>query len=381
MLVAVLLGTTFLLGPAQAQRPAPSEEADGLAHVSLTLEAQTISFAYAPDLSATAHAHQAVLSADAEAQIQIGTLEAHRALRIGSLTPDLEADLEMVEDPPSSETEDADTPPETPRYTVWLARNAVGWELHAYAAESDNGERVGVIPLTHRPTAVESATLTVSLHATAAEEGRLSLRWGRHDWGTDFRFDELPAEPPRARVSGLGQSREADTDTRQFSRGTTLAERNESALVLPDGARISMLFWKGIDIEGDDYSNLSTAGVGDVVELVRAPVLRFKSDVPLRFGQVEVPTGNLAEGFAGAYGIWLRRVSDGWRFVFNNEPDSWGTQYDADFDATEIDVEYARANGAFRPLGVTLVPTGAERGRLVVHWGPHEWASDFAVIP
>ena len=186
---------------------------------------------------------------------------------------------------------------------------------------------------------------------------------------------------PNWRVSGLGQSREADTDTRQFSRGTTLAERNESALVLPDGARISMLFWKGIDIEDEDYSRLSMAGVGDVVELVRAPVLRFKSDVPLRFGQVEVPTGNLPEGFAGAYDIWLRRVSDGWRFVFNNEPDSWGTQYDADFDATEIDVEYARASRAFRPLGVTLVPTGAERGRLVVHWGPHEWASDFAVIP
>ena len=125
MLVSVLLGTTFLLSAAQAQRPDPSEEADGLAHVSLTLEAQTISFAYAPDLSATAHAYQAVLSADAEAQIQIGTLEAHRALRIGSLTPDLELALEPVEDPPSSETKDDDTPPATPRYNS-VARSQRG---------------------------------------------------------------------------------------------------------------------------------------------------------------------------------------------------------------------------------------------------------------
>ncbi|MDE2905602.1 MAG: SUMF1/EgtB/PvdO family nonheme iron enzyme, partial [Acidobacteriota bacterium] len=36
--------------------------------------------------------------------------------------------------------------------------------------------------------------------------------------------------------------------------------------------------------------------------------------------------------------------------------------------------------GSFRPLGATLVPTGDDRGRLVVHWGPHEWAADFTVV-
>ena len=92
-----------------------------------------------------------------------------------------------------------------------------------------------------------------------------------------------------------------------------------------------------------------------------------------------MPTGNLAQGFAGAYGLWLKKASDGWRLVFNDEADSWGTQHDPSFDAAEIDMVYARRDGSFRPLAVTLVPTGAERGRLVIHWGPHEWAADFVV--
>ena len=113
--------------------------------------------------------------------------------------------------------------------------------------------------------------------------------------------------------------------------------------------------------------------------MIRAPVLRLKSDVSLRFGTADIPTGNLAPGFAGFYGIWLRKASDGWRFVFNHEADSWGTQYDSAFDVAEIAVDYTRTAGSFRPLGTTLVPTGPDRGRVVVHWGPHEWSADFVV--
>ncbi len=82
---------------------------------------------------------------------------------------------------------------------------------------------------------------------------------------------------------------------------------------------------------------------------------------------------------AGLYAVWLRKVEGGWRLVFNNEADSWGTQYDAAFDAAEVDAEYSRSDGSFRPLGVTLAPTGARSGRLIIHWGPHEWAADFVV--
>ena len=141
-----------------------------------------------------------------------------------------------------------------------------------------------------------------------------------------------------------------------IARRNRLAERNETAVVLADGSRISVLFYKGVDVEDEDYGRLSGTAEGDVVQLIRAAPPRLKTDVTLRFGQTAVPTGNLAAGFAGLYAVWLRRVDGGWRLVFNNEADSWGTQYDSAFDAAEVDAEYSRVDGSFRPLGVTLVP-------------------------
>ena len=381
-----------------AQAPEPSNEGDGLVHASLTLENQAITVVYAPDLSSDDAAHQSLLAGTAGARVRIGTLEGHRALRIGSLTPDLtppppaadddpneddDADADAETDPgadaDTDEDDDASRRPSPPTYELWLTRNTQGWELEAHKTDSPDGDDVSIIPLTHRPTDAV-ATFTASVHPTDAEAGRLALRWGRHAWDADFRFDELPRAPRRPRVSGLGRARQPDTDTTAISRGNTMAERNESAIVLADGSRIGVLYWKGINAEDEDYGAFPATADGAVVRLIRAAPLRLKTDVALRFGQTEVPTGNLAPGFAGAYAIWLRKTGDGWRLAFNDEPDSWGTQHDPSFDRAEVDVTYARGTGSFRPLGLTLIPTGAENGQLVIHWGPHEWSAPFTVI-
>ena len=250
-------------------------------------------------------------------------------------------------------------PAEPPDPELWIARTPEGWRLEIRTTgEADgDGGTVHVVPLQHREAAASAPVFTASVHATAAETGRLELRWGRQAWSSDFRFDELPPHPPRRpRVSGRGTPRQAADDNSPTARNNMLNERNETALVLPDGARISMLYWKGIDVEDEDYPTLAETPDGEVVDMIRAPVLRLKSDVSLRFGDAGVPTGNLAPGFAGAYGVWLRRAGAGWRFVFNHEPDSWGTQHDPDFDAAETPVEYSRAAGSFRPLGATPRP-------------------------
>ena len=403
----LILATGMTTGaPAAAQTPEPSEEGDGLLHATLTLQAQLIDVAYTPDLAADDAAHRPLLDATAGARVRIGTIEGHQALRIGEMAPDLEAlaaafraaaaraaasesnepgadagtdenEADATEDDAADAEEEAeDAPPE-----LWLAREEHGWRLEVVGYGDDGEGEIRAVPLSHRETAETAPALTASVAMTNTEEGQLALRWGRHAWGADFRFDELPERPPTERVSGRGQAREASTDTTAFSRGVTLAERDESALVLPNGARISVLYWRGTDVEDEDYGRFDETGNGEVVELVRAAPLRIKSDVGLRFGETDLPTGNLAPGFAGAYAIWLRRVGDGWRFVFNNEPDSWGTQHDPEFDAAEAPTEYARGDRSFRPLGATLIPTGADQGRLLVHWGPHEWTADFTIAP
>ena len=399
VLIAAGAASCLTIAAAGAQTPEPSNEADGLVHASLALEAQEVDVAFPPELRAGHHAYQWLLSGTVGSRVKVGTLDAHRALRLGTLAPDIEAieaeiaalvaareaeaeaeardadEADEDAEEPDAEADESDEEMEPADPDLWLVRDAAGWQLEIHPADG----AVEVVPLSHRETAVESPTFTAALHATAAETGRLVLRWGRHAWSADFRFEELPETPRRALVSGSGTAREAADSNDAIARGNMLAERNETALVLPDGASISMLYWKSIDVEDEDYPTVAAAHDGEVIEMIRASVLRLKSDVPLRFGTTDIPTGNLAPGFAGAYGVWLRKAGDGWRFVFNHEPDSWGTQYDAAFDAGETTVDYARTEGSFRPLGATLVPTGPDRGRLVVHWGPHEWSADFVV--
>lgn len=376
---------------AGAQTPEPSHEADGLVHASLTLEARTIAVAFPPDLRAGHHAYQWLLSGTAGARVRVGALDAHRALRLGALAPDVEAieaeiaavvarrraQAETGEAEGSDEANEAGEDPEPADPDLWLARDAAGWQLEIHPG---GGGQVRIVPLSRREAARDAPTFTASLHATGAETGRLEMRWGRHVWSAGFRFEDIPQAPPRPRVSGRGTAREAEDSNAAIARGNLLSERNETALVLPNGAGVTVVYWKGVDVEDEDYPNVAAARDGDVIETIRAPVLRLKSDVSLRFGETDVPAGNLAPGFAGFYGVWLRRAGDGWRFVFNHEADSWGTQHDAAFDAGEAAAGYTRVRESFRPLGATLAPAGPGRGRLVVHWGPHEWSADFVVV-
>ena len=374
----VVLGFAALMAgsPIAAQLPQPSAEADGLVHVELTLDAQLVRVTFSPGLSADDGAeHRRVLAGAVGSRFRVGTLEGHRALRLGAIAP-------LNQQEASEGADDTDAPPATITYDLFLERNVSGWELEAHTID---GSAVSLVPLRHRMTDRSFSTMTAALHAIGAGSGRFALRWGRHLWSTDFRFEELPPPPRRARVSGRGTARGDDSNpaeierSAEISRGLLLGERDESALVLTDGRRISLASWKSVDVEDEDYARLWTTADGAVVELVRASVLRFKSDVPLRFGQADLPTGNLAAGFAGAYGLWLKRVGDGWRFVFSDEPDSWGTQHDPEFDVVEIPAVYSRGGSSFRPLGAVLVATGVNEGRLVVHWGLHQWAADFTV--
>jgi len=91
-------------------------------------------------------------------------------------------------------------------------------------------------------------------------------------------------------------------------------------------------------------------------------------------------------GSPGAYGVWLKRAADGWKLVFNDEPDAWGTQHDAVFDAAEIDPRYAQSDllgdsmrDASRALSTSVVMTGPDKGQFVLVWGPHKWTADFTV--
>ena len=264
------------------------------------------------------------------------------------------------------------------------AADADGDDADADGEDAPPAPRPGRIPLAHRSLADEVDTLAVRLLPAADEAGTLELVWGRNRWTADFEFVELPRRPRPPRTSNVspGTSLTRDSDLEARYRAAALGSRNETALRTPDGASIQVLFEQELGTDGVDFAALESIGDGDLVELTEGAVIRLRSEVPLRFGDTLIPTDNLAPDFPGSYGLWLRASGPGWALVFNNEPDSWGTQHDPAFDAAEVDIDHTHG-GPYeeRPLGVSLLPVGDDEGRLVIVWGQHVWAADFTIEP
>ena len=281
-------------------------------------------------------------------------------------------------------------PSSGPSHELWLTRDEDGWALDARPADKadKDGEdgtepaAPGRIPLTHRQRTASAGLLTATLVSDGENSGQLALLWGTNYWTTDFEFVTLPRRPTPERTSNVGpaSSLTRDSDTSARYRGATLATRNETALVTPDGAQIQILFQKELWTDGDDYAALESIADGGLVQLTQAAVIRLRTEVPLQFGDTLVPTDNLAPDFPGSYGLWLKKAATDWRLVFNNEPDSWGTQHDPAFDATEIDVLHSEVGPKDdQPLAVYLAPRDDGQVGLVIQWGEHVWTADFRV--
>ena len=378
------LGLSVCLGIqiAEAQDEQTAETAGGgLVRSQLTLAQRPVTVAFAPTLDVDDPAYRQLLSARgpaSAARVRVGELEGGPLLRVGTLDGSTPAD---------AGADDAPRPPST-TYDLWLTRTGEDWALEVHAAAIDETaarpDVAGSIPLSREPAGEAFGSFSAAVVPTADDAGQLVLRWGNQKWTADFQFADPPereaadeeSEPPN---ENPGDVREFDTDTRVIARASRLAERHEAAIVLPDGARISVLFWKELSVEHEDFALIPSVADGEVVRLTEAAITRLRTEVPLQFGRVTIPTGNLAQGFPGAYGLWLKRVGRGWRLVFNHEADSWGTQHDPEFDAAEIELAYSQGSLSTRPLGVALVPATARSGQLVIHWGAHEWRADFTI--
>ena len=420
---------TPIAGGAQAPEPAASAAADVI-RTRLTLEVRPVTVSFAPALGAADAEHRALLAASAsDVRVRVGEIEVVPQLRIGTLDGTA---------PGGSESPN----PRLTTYALWLARTGAGWGLdlqampggdeddagdqaedddtdsehdeaeagHDEKAEDDEaeddetgeaaraGDFIGRIPLT-REAAATRETFSAALFPTGEDAGQLVLRWRDHRWTADFHFADPPEpeeqeeeapEPEEEeeegeeeergpRVANARESLTFDADTSAAARFMMLAERDETAVELPGDSRIAVLFWQEQSVDHEDFAALATLADGEVVRLTEAAVIRLRTERPLRFGDVTIPTGNLAPGFPGSYGLWLKRTGSAWRLVFNHEADSWGTQHDPAFDAAQIEVAYSADGLRARPLGAALVPATARDGRLVIHWGAHEWAADYTL--
>ena len=388
--VSVFL-SILIAGVATEQAPPGQPKGDGLLRSELSLGGRTATLAYSPDLKANDAAHKGLLSpttGSAPARVRVGQLDTTGSLRIGTINL---AGPQQVEVPA-----DAQTPGKGPagvQYHLWLEGAGTGWQLQITGADN---VVAGQLPLSRQPAAPASPNLVAALIPEDSTVGRLVLRWGDYQATADVQFSD-PSRRRTVENSGVNvtTNRRHDDDTSVLSRARLLAQRNETAWVLPKGPRISVSFQRtfaradrtngnpntsrGLGVDGPDFAHLMQTPDGAIVMLTESSVPRLRTEVPLRFGKALIDIGNQVAGFPGSYGVWLKRVGSGWRLVFNNEPDAWGSQHDPKFDAAEIELSHSEGHAAARPFAVAIVPRAADRGRLLVVWGTHEWSADFVV--
>lgn len=259
------------------------------------------------------------------------------------------------------------------RYDVGIEASAGGWRLriHEHAGSKD----VGSTPLSHRQVQGDGAQMAVVLLPVSRDAARLVLRWPGHEVSGDVVFlrrlaaraassNGRPNEPVKR-----GHFTEANP---RLVRAMHLSQANYAGLGLPGGKTVA-LWYPRLAADGLDFPGLERAAEGDVIAFTQAPPIRLRTDVPLLVGGRPVGLGNLAPGFHGSYGLWLKRGANGWRIVFNNLPDVWGSQHDPDADVLEVEVSHAREGDPSRPFGAALIAESPERAELRLHWGPHDW--------
>ena len=379
------LGLAAAIGAqAPAKPPNNVDGADGLLHTELSLIGRTASISFAPRLRPDDPAHRDLFAS--AGRIRLGELQTNGVLRLGNVSVGKPAVAPL-------------------RYDLFLEATSEGWELDVATAAAPDGAAstsVGKVTLTRQPSAVASPTLVAALVPVTRDTAQLVLSWGdvRATASVQFQEVQLPFRPGAGGRQIPPVSRKHD-DENVGARATMLSQLNETALVDPQGARVSVTFARtfpkgtpsqsaagttrraGLVVEGPDFGRLMSTRDGAVVELTEAPALRLSIDRPVSSGPFTVflRAGNQTPGFPGAYSLWLKRAGAEGRLVFNQEPDVWGSQRDPKSDVGEVDLAYSKGGDPSRPLGVALVPAGPDYWRLVLAWGPHEWTTIFVNAP
>ncbi|MEE2778176.1 MAG: DUF2911 domain-containing protein [Acidobacteriota bacterium] len=131
-------------------------------------------------------------------------------------------------------------------------------------------------------------------------------------------------------------------------------------------------------IGSKDHESLLATRAGEIFSYTSSRTMKLLTDADLVFGDARVPAFNLAPNYPGCYGVWMKRVEDGWHLVFNNQADMWGSQYDPETDAAEVHLEVAELE---TPQEEFLVELTKEEGggRLRIVWGNRAWSAPFQV--
>lgn len=289
-----------------------------------------------------------------------GTLYIKNAVRLGTLelgTPSADTTLELR-----------------------LDDHGGAWRLGVRNPQS--GTEVGNVALAPSPVAATSATRAVALLAEAKDAARLVISWNGREVSSPIQF--LAPPPSRGLDNGRPNepvNREHFSDATIQGRSQMLSQNNLTALTFAGSRSVSVSYLRdGLSADGPDHARAASAAPGSVIELTQASVPWLKTETPLRFGSYVIVAGPHPRAHSRSYGLWLKRVSNGWRLIFNDQANVWGTMHDVAADVAEVELAHRAGQDAATPFAVSLVPDGPDRGQLVLRWGRDTWSVPFEIM-
>jgi hypothetical protein len=101
----------------------------------------------------------------------------------------------------------------------------------------------------------------------------------------------------------------------------------------------------------------------------------FTSDVDLDLGGTLVPKG--------AYTLFAKPTTAGWKLIINKKTGEWGTQYDATADLAMVPATARTLSDPRESFSITLMPESntSVKGKLVFAWGTFEVSVPYEAKP
>jgi hypothetical protein len=94
---------------------------------------------------------------------------------------------------------------------------------------------------------------------------------------------------------------------------------------------------------------------------------QFSTSMPITLGEIRLP--------AGMYTLWTVPRTNGVELIVNSQTGQWGTGYNPKFDLGRAAMATETTTSLVEKFTISVVPTDATRGTLVMEWGTFRWTA------
>jgi hypothetical protein len=98
---------------------------------------------------------------------------------------------------------------------------------------------------------------------------------------------------------------------------------------------------------------------------------QFSTSVPIVLGSVRLP--------AGMYTLWTVPREQGVDLIVNSQTGQWGTGYNRNSDVGRTAMATKALGAPVEKFTITIVPTDAKHGQLVMEWGTFRWSAPIVI--